>query len=350
MILSDAMMQFSKVCAYFCANQEFHHGINKVLLQKTFQSSMSLPNAFCGFKTIGKRNRSNTTSSFHVSLKYHILSFLLSLVTFLLFTIHYSLFTVAYAEPPKRIISLAPSMTEILFAMDIGDSVVGVTSFCDYPAEAKKKQKIGGMSNPSLEVVVSLKPDIVVMTTDGNPKEFEERLRQLKIKTYVFKARQIAELPQGVRELGLALGVKERAEKLAGEIEAAISKFKIQNSKFKIHKKKVLFIVWPEPLIVAGPGTAIDDVITLLGGENIASKAKTSYPKYSIEEIIRQSPDVVMIGKGHANMKEVSATLLKRLKNVPAVRNSRVYYVSDSLYRLGPRVVDGVEEMAGCIK
>src|ERR1700687_6031065 len=83
------------------------------------------------------------------------------------------------ASPPRRIVSLAPSVTEILFAMGLGDNIVGVTSFCDYPEEAKKKQKIGGMSNPSLEAVVSLKPDIVVMTTDGNPKEFEERLRSL---------------------------------------------------------------------------------------------------------------------------------------------------------------------------
>ena len=88
--------------------------------------------------------------------------------------------------------SLAPSMTEILFAMGLGDNIVGVTSFCDYPEEAKKKPKIGGMSNPSLEAVVSLKPDIVVMTTDGNPKEFEERLRSLKITTYVFTARRLA--------------------------------------------------------------------------------------------------------------------------------------------------------------
>jgi iron complex transport system substrate-binding protein len=112
----------------------------------------------------------------------------------------------------------------------------------------------------------------------------------------------------------------------------------------------VLFIIWPEPLIVAGPNTAMDDVITLLGSENIASKAKTSYPKYSVEEIIRQAPDVIIIGKGHENMQEVSATLLKRLKSVPAVKNNRIYYVSDRLYRLGPRVIEGIEEIAVRLK
>jgi iron complex transport system substrate-binding protein len=259
---------------------------------------------------------------------------------------HLSFVTAVYAEPPKRIISLAPNMTEILFAMGLGDRIVGITNFCDYPEEAKKKQKIGGMSNPSLEAVVSLKPDIVVMTTDGNPKEFEERLHSLKIRTYVFKARRLLELPGGIRDLGTPLGVKNKADELAKEIEVKINKLAVgKNSKLR----KILFIVWPEPLIVAGPGTAIDDAITVLGYENIASKAKASYPKYSIEEIIRQSPDVIFIGRGHVNMKEVSKGLLKRLAIVPAVKNGSVFYVSDSLYRLGPRVINGIEEIADCL-
>ncbi|MBI4688892.1 MAG: cobalamin-binding protein [Nitrospirae bacterium] len=241
-------------------------------------------------------------------------------------------------------------MTEILFALGLEERIVAVTSFCDYPEEAKKKPKIGGMSNPSLEAVVSLKPDIVLMTTDGNPKEFEERLRSLRIKTYVFKQRRLSELPQGIREVGSVLGVKDKADLLANEIETTINKLKTQNSKLKTQKKKVLFIVWPEPLIVAGPGTAIDDAMNLLGYENIASKAKTTYPKYSIEEVIHQSPDVIFIGKGHVNMKEVSNSILKRIAKVPAVKNGAVFYVSDNLYRLGPRVIKGIEEMAECLK
>jgi iron complex transport system substrate-binding protein len=252
------------------------------------------------------------------------------------------------AAIPNRIISLAPNITEILFAIGLGDRVVGVTSFCYYPEEARKKPKIGGMSNPSLETVVSLKPDIVVMTTDGNQKEFEERLRSLNIKTYVFKVRRLSELPQGMRDMGLALGVKDKANALATEIETTVNK--LYNFSPPAKKNKVLFIIWPEPLIVAGRGTAIDDAITLLGGENIASKAKIPYPKYSIEEIIHQAPDLIFIGKGHANMEEVSKGLLRRIARVPAVKNRAVFYISDSLYRLGPRIVKGIEEMAGCLK
>ena len=259
-------------------------------------------------------------------------------------------------SPPKRIVSLAPSMTEILYALGLGENIAGVTTFCDYPEEAKRKPKIGGMSNPSLEAVVSLKPDIVVMTTDGNPKEFDERLRQLKIITYVFQARRLAELPQGIRDLGAALKVKERSDRLAKEIEDGLRKLGASSQSSSLtprpsSNKKILFIVWPEPLIVAGPGTVMDDAITLLGYENIAASAKTSYPKYSIEEVIRQAPDVIFVGKASGmDMRPVSQGILQRMSSVPAVKIGSVYYVSDRLYRLGPRVIKGIEELAECLR
>jgi iron complex transport system substrate-binding protein len=255
--------------------------------------------------------------------------------------------------PPGRIVSLAPSMTEILFALGLEDNIVGVTTFCDYPEEAKKKPKIGGMSNPSLEAVLSLKPDIVVMTTDGNPKEFEERLVSLKIKTYVFTARKLNGLPQGIRSLAEALGVGVRGKLLAKSIEEGVQKASRSNVLINDNapRKKALFIVWPEPLIVAGPGTAIDDSIKLLGYDNVASQSATAYPKYSIEEVLRQAPDVIIIGKGSGmDMAAVSKGILKRLAIVPAVKNHRVCYVGDGLYRLGPRVVQGIEELASCLK
>ena len=262
--------------------------------------------------------------------------------------------SIALARPPDRIISLAPNITEILFAMDMGGNVVGVTSFCDYPEDAGRKTKVGGMSNPSLEAVVSLRPDIVVMTTDGNPKEFEERLRSLGIKTYVFRARKLSELPGGIREMGKALDAEQRADVLATKIESAINGFSVAHHPSPVNghlsQKRVLFIIWPEPLIVAGPGTEIDDTITLLGMDNIASKAGTSYPRYSVEEIIRQSPDIIFIGRGHGDMKEMSKGLLKKIAAVPAVKERRVFFLSDSLYRLGPRVVSGIAEMAAYLK
>jgi len=277
----------------------------------------------------------------------------LSIILSIIAGLSASAFAAEPASPPQRIISLAPSTTEILYALGLGDRIVGVTTFCDYPEAAKEKAKIGGMSNPSLEAVVSLKPDIVVMTTDGNPKEFEERLRSLKITTYVFTARRLSELPRGIKELGGALGVKNKADELAHEIERGIENIKKSslNTRPSPAKKKVLYIVWPEPLIVAGPGTIIDDAIMLLEEENIAQRAAAAYPKYSIEEVIRQAPDVILIGKGSGmDMVAVSGGILKRMTSVPAVRSGAICYLGDGLYRLGPRVVSGIEELAECLK
>ncbi|TNF53753.1 cobalamin-binding protein [bacterium] len=272
------------------------------------------------------------------SLKFRILFFVF---LFSLFCFHSSLFTYSYAETPNRIVSLAPGITEILFAAGLGDRVVGVTTFCDSPEEAKSKPKVGGMSNPSLEAVFSLQPDIVVMTTDGNPKEFEQKLRALKIKTHVFESLTLDELSGGIREMGIALDEKDKFDALSSNIEQALHSFKTRRI---AERKKVLFIIWPEPLIVAGPRTAVNDAINLLGHINIAGQTKSRYPKYSVEEILRQSPDFIFIGIGKG-MEEISDKLLKKLSHVPAVKTGKVFYVSDSLYRLGPRVVAGLEEL-----
>ena len=259
------------------------------------------------------------------------------------------------AEPsssPGRIVSLAPSMTEILYALGLGVNIVGVTTFCDYPEEAKNKPKIGGMSNPSLEAIVSSKPDIVVMTMDGNPREVEERLRSLKIRTYVFKARMLHELPGGIREFGAAIGAQAKADALARDVETGLAKSGARVGAQGSGKpgKKVLFIVWPEPLIVAGHGTAIHDAISLLGMENTVARAVTAYPRYSIEEVIREAPEVLFIGKGSGmDMMAVSQGLLKKLAAVPAVKSGEVCFVGDGLYRLGPRVIKGIEELAECV-
>jgi len=268
------------------------------------------------------------------------------------FTFLFFLTSLALAKSPERIVSLAPSTTEILFAAGLGEKIVGVTNFCDYPEEAKHKPKIGGMSNPSLEEVVSLRPDIVVMTTDGNPREFALKLRSLNIKTFVFDSLTIAELPDGIRKMGAALDETEKFNVLASDIELTMEKLKEHGMAYR---KKVLFIVWPEPLIVAGQRTAADDAIKLLGGINIAADAIGRYPKYSIEEIFHQSPDIIFVGKGMSgkgseDMRKLSSGLLDRIAALPAVKNNRVFFVSDSLFRLGPRIIDGIKELSGYMK
>ena len=269
-------------------------------------------------------------------------------VGYLIILLWLSLSGIVFASPPGRIVSLAPSVTEILYDLGLGDQIIAVTTFCDYPPEALDKPKIGGYSNPSIESIVAMKPDLVVMIDDGNPIEIQDRLKKLDIKTYVFRAKRLKELPQGIRDLGTALGIRDRAFKRAARVENVIHKYERQARKSppRYFRKKAIFIIQPEPLIVAGPDTIIDDALKLLGLQNIASDATSPYPKYSIEEVIRQSPDIIFMGQGPMTRK-ISKGLIRRLGSLEAIKKERVYYTSESLYRLTPKVISGIEEIAG---
>lgn len=257
----------------------------------------------------------------------------------------------ALAETPARIISLAPNITEIIYDLGLEGRLVAVTSFCDYPLRAKEKPKIGGMTNPSLEAIVAMRPDLVVMTDDGNPWGFDNRLKALGIKTYVFRARNISELPAGIRDLGTALGVKEMAYNPAAIIEKSVEQIKKRHQHNPVYvASKVLFIVQPVPLIAAGPGTVIDDALKILGLQNIAANAGSRYPKYSLEEVISRKPDIILIGCGPGMSNEYADEILDKMKSLDAVRKGRVYYINDPLFRLGPRIIKGIREVEECVK
>ena len=255
----------------------------------------------------------------------------------------------AAAASPGRIVSLAPNLTEILYDLGVEDRIAAVTDYCDYPPGAGTKPKIGGFANPSLEAIVSLRPDWVVMTEDGNPRVLERRLRTLGIRTYIFKARRIKDLPQEIRTMGRILGVGTEADRRADWIETRIHR--IEEGTYTASRRrgrKAIFIVQPAPLIAAGKETTIDDAFKILGIDNIAASGKTRYPKYSLEEIIRLGPDALFFGRGRG-MEERAKPLIERLSTLDAVRLGRVFFVGEAIYRLGPRIVSGLEEMAACL-
>jgi len=257
------------------------------------------------------------------------------------------------APAPKRIVSLAPAMTELIFSLGLGGRVVGVTTVCDRPAEARGKAKIGSMDNPSLEAIVALKPDLVVLNSDGNPKVIADRLAKLGIPTYVFAARRLTGLPAGIREMGQVLGARPAADRLAAGIEKAIREAGSLPRAMTPRAgggpgRKALFVIWPTPLIVAGPGTILDDAMKLSGFTNIAADAKVAYPRFSLEAVIERQPDLILIGKGHNDMRTLSQGFLKSLGRLEAVRKGRVCFMGDALYRPGPRIPEGMAELARC--
>jgi len=255
----------------------------------------------------------------------------------------------AFAAPPARIVSLAPNITEILYDLGLGDRVAAVTDYCDYPPAVKAKPRVGGFTNPSLEAVVGARPDLVILTDDGNPRVIYNRLRDLGIPCYVFKPRRLKELPGGIREMGAVLGVEKDAASLAGKIErdmAALEK-KARQQRAR-PPKSALFIIQPEPVVVAGPGTLIHEAFGILGIRNVAADGKDKYPKFSLEEIIGRSPDYLLAGQGFMSGGGTER-LKERLHMLPAVREGRVCVVTERLYRLSPRAVGGIDEVAQCV-
>lgn len=268
--------------------------------------------------------------------------------TFLILFLLCSTVSPVWAAAPQRIVSLAPSVTEILFDLGLANRVVGVTNYCDQPPQARSKSRIGGYANPSLESIVALRPDLVIISREKSAGYIGERLTKLGIRTYIFKAQHLSELPSSIRELGRYLDIPETAEKKAKAMEKAMERFKRQAGKRHTTSRnlRALFIIHAEPLMVAGPGTVIDEALRILGLQNIAGKATMMYPKYSVEDVIKQSPDIIFVGTGYM-VTTLPAGLLKKLDSLEAVKKKRVYLVSEALYRLGPRTVSGMEEIAG---
>jgi len=252
------------------------------------------------------------------------------------------------AAPPDRIISLTPSTTELLFALGLEDKIAGVTNACLYPAEAQKKFRVGSMVAPSIEAIVAQRPDLVVASSDSAPRALIERLNSLGIKTHVMSGHNIAGFPQALRELGAVVGRQKQAGKLAMRIEREVADIKKKRSR-NIVMRSVLYLVWPDPPMAAGESTPINEAIELIGFRNAGLCGPGYYPTCSIEEILSRSPDIIIIGSAHAGLREQSGNLLNHLRMLKAVREGRVYYVSDDLFRMGPRFVDGLRELRGIL-
>lgn len=258
------------------------------------------------------------------------------LIFFLIFLL--SVNTV-YAEP-ERIVSLAPNVTETLYYLRAGDKIKGVTDFCDWPEDVKSKTRVGGMLNPSFEKIVSLKPDMVIISKDGTPKEVYLRFKKLKMNIYVFNTRYIRELPQEIIKLGQAIAREEESIKVAREFNEEINKLRKS-----FNNQRALFIIWLEPLIVAGTNSHIHEIMEILGLKNIAHDVPYTFNQINIEEIIKRDPEIIFIGKGHFP-EEYTKNFLSKIKHTTAVKKGQIYYITDRIYHLSPRIVEGIKEMS----
>jgi iron complex transport system substrate-binding protein len=253
--------------------------------------------------------------------------------------------TVTIPQSLTRIVSLAPNITEILYAVGADSLIVGVTDYCDYPSQAKQKPHIGGMINPSIEAIVGTQPDLVLISVEGNSRLDFERLKKLSIPVFATNPRTIEGVLKSVLDIGKLTGVPQNAERLISELRSRHDS--ITHLYRQQHHPRVLVIFSLTPLMVAGNGSFVDELITDAGGINLGSSGKGPYPLFSREEILRLQPDKIVLT---SDIAVSSVDLLHHYpewKTLNAFRFGAVSTIDASLIsRPGPRVIDGLAELA----
>jgi len=251
-------------------------------------------------------------------------------------------------ENPLRLVSLAPNITEIVYALGLGDELVGDTDNCDFPPEAKSKPHVGTMVNPSLERIVALKPDLALGTPEANRRETADQLERLGIPVYGVTASTLHGTVASIEDLGKVLGRAAEATRLVAQMQARIDR--VENRIKAQPEPRVLFVVWYRPLITVGPHTFIADVIRAAGGIPIGADLKGEWPRLTLEELLPLNPDVILFPKTESfspSLTEFSG--LPGWKDLRAVKDGRMYFVSETIERSGPRLVDALEELANIL-
>jgi iron complex transport system substrate-binding protein len=240
---------------------------------------------------------------------------------------------------PERIVSLAPSVTENLFALGVGDRVVGVTSWCDYPEVARSRTVIGDAMNLNIELLLSLEPDLIV----GDSTLVQSHLESLEafgIPTFVIGPSTISEVQASLIDLGEAVGAREKGEELARAMQVRQEELVLRAQ--RPAKIRVFLEIWNEPLMTVGPGSFMHELIVLAGGENIAGDSPTAWPVFSEELVIARDPELVILTS--FNLEEALSRSAWQV--MTAMKNGDVVEVNPDLYsRTTPRLLDALAEL-----
>ncbi|MBF8437464.1 cobalamin-binding protein [Halanaerobiaceae bacterium Z-7014] len=253
-------------------------------------------------------------------------------------------------EAPERIISLAPNITEMLFAVGLGDRVVGITTYCDYPEEAMEVDTIGSITEPNIEAIVSKEPDLIV--ADGiNPMEVIERLQELDMNVAGFYPASVQDTFSAMNRLGLVTGNIEETTEVVNEMESRMNAI-LDLIGDRDERPQVFYEIWNEPLTTAGGDNFIDNMISLAGGENIGAEAGSGWPQFGLEDLIYLDPEVY-ISTPHSADHQVSKEEILNRDNyqvLTAVQEDRVHIIDQDLVsRPSPRLIDGLKALAGAI-
>lgn len=253
---------------------------------------------------------------------------------------------VRHAGPPARVVSLAPSITEIVYALDEGARLVGVCAQCDYPVAVRDVPRVGGYLAPSVEAVVAARPDLVVAVPSPENREAVRAIERVGIRVLVVRDRTLDDLWASVRAIAAALGVPDRGERLVAAVQGRLDAVRARLA--SLPARPTLLVVGHSPLVVAGGGTLQDTLLTIAGGRNVAADVGQAFPHVSAELVVARAPEVIV--DAAMGTEQGSQALFAALTTVPAVRDGRIVTVApDALFRSGPRVGEAAEALARAI-
>jgi iron complex transport system substrate-binding protein len=292
-------------------------------------------------------------------LRISLIAVFACLVTFIAISRHHNVDRTTkrnltgFANEPTRIITLAPNLTEILFALGLGERIAAVSSDSDYPPEAANKNKVGTFWTPNTEAIIAFKPDLVItlQTRTEHQKSVADSLKRMQFNVLTLKLEKIEELLTAIEEIGAATGCKKRADELAKDIGRQLNNLQELTSANKV---KVLWVVQVEPLRVVGRNTFINELIELAGGENAIGPTIAQYPSISSEELLACGAETIIqsaMGTDNiAGQQQAAEAFWSKFAALPAVKNNRIYVIEpDTTLRLGPRLPQGVEAVARCL-
>ena len=243
-----------------------------------------------------------------------------------------------------RVISLAPNLTEVVFAVGAGDRLVGNTTYCDYPPEAKAIAKVGDSLQPSLERIIALRPQVVLISTASQLEVFTQQLHNQNIAVFVTDPHDLEGMFRSIDRIGQILGHTEQATQLVKKLRERTNA--VEQAVKHAKPVRVFYQVSGEPLYAAGRDAFVTDLMRRAGAVSVTADVPGAWPKYSSESALAAKPDAIILPTG-GSMGAANSTVAEALRNSPAALAGRVYRINDDyLARPGPRLVDGLEAIA----
>ncbi|HEY0406923.1 MAG TPA: cobalamin-binding protein [Pyrinomonadaceae bacterium] len=251
---------------------------------------------------------------------------------------------VRVAVRPQRIVTLAPNLTEIVYAVGAGNRLVGNTTYCDYPAEAKQVAKVGDTLQPNIERIIALRPQLVLISTASQLEAFTKQLNEQNIAVYVTDPRSLEDVFRSIKSIGALLDETERGEMLVNNLRARASA--VEAAVKSSQPVRVFYQVSAAPLYTIGREAFLTDLIRRAGGQSVTADVPGAFPRYSDEAALATQPEAIIMSVD-SSMDQSNARPAASLEKSPAVLNNRVYGINgDLLSRPGPRLVEGLEQMA----